>query len=48
MGTFTDNPDEEIIYDFESVVCIEKGCLFPIVVVGEANKQKYVIRNEIV
>lgn len=34
MGSFTDTPEEEIMYDFESAVCIEKKCLFPLVVIG--------------
>lgn len=45
MGPFTDKPEEEVLYDFESAVCIEKGCLYPVVVMGQFNKQKYVIRN---
>ena len=45
MGSFTDKPQQQIFYDFESAICIEKGCLFPLVVIGQFNKQKYVIRN---
>ena len=48
MGAFTGRPEEEILYDFESAVCIEKNCVFPLVVMNKFNNQKYVIRNEIV
>jgi hypothetical protein len=27
---------------------VEKKCLFPLVIIGESNRQRYVIRNEIV
>jgi hypothetical protein len=48
LGSFTSTPEEEMMYDFECAVCIEKKCLFPLVVIGQSNRQKYVIRNETV
>lgn len=48
LGSFTSTPEEEVWYDFEAAICLEGGCLFPLVVVAAHNKQKYVIRHETV
>lgn len=48
MGPYTENKDENLLYELEAAICIEKGCLFPVVSKSKYNKQMYIFKNEIV
>ena len=48
MGPFTEDSDNVLFYDLETAICIEKGCLFPVIGANEFNKQIYIFKNEMV
>ena len=45
MGTFTEDKDQIITYVFEAALCLENGCLFPVVAKSKFNKQAYIFKG---
>ena len=48
MGTFTEKKNTNVAYSFEAALCIDNGCLFPVVAKSKFNKQAYIFKGELV
>lgn len=48
MGSLTSNKEVSVMYNFETAICYENACSFPVVAISRFNKQPYIFRNQLV